>query len=174
MLFDDKGKALDLLPTCVSGGVEGFANSFEFLKADENTKYIKLVPIEYVLGKQSPKNIVKDIDKLPQEFKISPDGSIIVEDVTFGANDVKIKYRKKGLSLPSYLCVFFMDEFGNKIEPLGGSMMEEIVNREDNSYTNIITSYSEKCDFSKCKKIYMPEECKYKLLEDEAIIINLE
>lgn len=174
-LFDDKGESLDVLSTGSYGSDEGSLNSFEFLKANADTKYIKLVPIESIKERNLPKKIIRDINSLPAEFETSPYGSIIVEDVTFGENDVKIKYRKKGLTFYGIESpIFFMDDAENEVEALGKGKVEETVNREDNSYITTYTSYDEECDFSKCTKIFMGLESKYKLLEDQAIIINLE
>lgn len=173
-LFDDKGESLDVVKTGAYGSDEGSLNSFEFLKANADTKYIKLVPIDTVRTNQRPEPIIKDMSNLPAEFEMSQNGSIIVEDIKFGKNDVKIKYRKKGLTL-SYIeaGIFLRDEDGNQSE-LGPGGLEEAVDREDNSYTSIFTSYNEEWDFSKCSKISMVPDEEYKLLEDQAIIINLE
>ncbi|WP_010297891.1 DUF4179 domain-containing protein [Clostridium senegalense] len=176
-LFDDKGESLDVLPTGVSGiGEIGSVNSFEFLKANKDTKYIKLVPVDKRSTRQYPEPIIKDIADLPVEFERASSGSVIVEDIKSDKNTLKIKYRKKGLVHSDIGGAIFLDDDGNEIEPLYNEdkWYQIAVDREDNSYTAIVTSYNKECDYSKCTKVLMYPEYEYKLLEDQAIIINLE
>ncbi|GAA0126348.1 DUF4179 domain-containing protein [Clostridium sp. CTA-19] len=177
VLFDDKGESLDVLPTGVSGiGEIGSVNSFEFLKANKDTKYIKLVPVDTRSTRQYPEPIIKDIADLPVEFERASSGSIIVEDIKSDKNTLKIKYRKKGLVHSDVGDAIFLDDDGNEMEPLynGDKWYQISVDRENNSYTAIVTSYNKECDYSKCTKVLMYPEYEYKLLEDQAIIINLE
>ncbi|NEU06212.1 DUF4179 domain-containing protein [Clostridium senegalense] len=177
VLFDDKGESLDVLPTGVSGiGEIGSVNSFEFLKANKDTKYIKLVPVDTRSTRQYPEPIIKDIADLPVEFERASSGSVIVEDIKSDKNTLKIKYRKKGLVHSDVGGAIFLDDDGNEIEPLYNEdkWYQIAVDREDNSYTAIVTSYNKECDYSKCTKVLMYPEYEYKLLEDQAIIINLE
>ena len=184
-LFDDKGNSLDIINSGISIG-PNINNGFEFLKVNNDTKFIKVVPInQNPIYENEPELAIVDINNLPVEIKVNAKGSITIEEVTFSDNQIRTKYRKNGLAYSgSRVFIDYRDEDGsdvsldNVIETKSGikrvGKVEEAVDRKDNSYTRIDTFYKEKCDFSSYKKIYIRPENEYKLLEDKAIQIDLQ
>ncbi|WP_040328184.1 DUF4179 domain-containing protein [Clostridium ihumii] len=173
VILDDKGNSLEIV-----GGDQGISDankkSIEFICENKDTKYIKIIPLENGMYDQSKGFVMGDLENYPIELKTNSKGSILVENVEFGKNDIKIKYKKSGLSYYDSEIVFdFADCEGNEVEPVKG-LREEYVDRKDGSYNRTITYYVDEYDFSNYKKIMVYPETEYKLLEDKAIQIDLQ
>jgi len=118
-LYDEKGNVLDVLYNGGSYGLEGARNSFEFIKANKDTKTLRLVPI-YTYADNAPKEInynpIVDIDKFPMELKMSSKGSLVIEKIQYEDTQTKISYTKKGVVLNPYDHFRLIDEDGKIVE----------------------------------------------------------
>lgn len=177
-LFDEKGNSLDVLNTDhTQQSIGKTTNAFEFIKADKNMEYITLVPI-----KMSSDNVPKpmpdpigDINKLPVEMKVGKYGSVIVDNIVFTQNQIKITYHKEGVTLfdPAFL---FYDKDGKEVE-LGDLALETSTDRVSGKYTQVLTAYKSKMDFSiiasEIAKISTFADEDNELLYDQQIRIDL-
>jgi hypothetical protein len=138
-MFDENGQSLDILNTDLSGSLSGqkSTNALEFLKADANTKQLKLVPIHYGPTDDWQVEVLKqDIGAYPMTFKVNDYGSIVVTDVRISDGEINIDYYKDGFS--SYDPHFqLFDKNGNNAEPGGklGCTLYTRVHHDTNSYT---------------------------------------
>lgn len=139
-LFDENDKCLDILNTDTIGTYNGVArNSFEFLKADANTKQIKFVPIAFEPVHADLPTINKKIGAYPITFETSDYGKIVVTDIRITDGIIEIDYYKDGYFMydPEF---DILDANGNSVYPehKGGEMRclyDVKVNHKDNSYT---------------------------------------
>lgn len=105
-LFDENGTALDILNTDLCGSVDGEStNSFEFLKADANTKKLTFVPLSSKT-QQDGVNVMygeecerKKIGEYPIEFQLSEYGKVVVTDVRITDGRIEIDYYHDGFIL---------------------------------------------------------------------------
>lgn len=143
-LFDENGKSLDILNTDLSGALEGeeATNAIEFLKADANTKALKLVPLKGTI--EFVKMNAQTIGTYPLTFKVNNYGNVVVTDVRITDGKIEIDYYKDGFSL--YDPYFnLLDKNGNDAE-LGvqfGCLQTTRVHHNTNSYTVIYDYYDE-------------------------------
>jgi len=149
-LFDDKDNSLDVLNTSFTGGA---TNSFEFLGGKQDMEYIKLVPLKYIADGGESDMIYKDIGNYPITFELSEYGSIVVTNVEIKDKEVRITYYKDGVTLydPGFS---FQDENGNEvILSKHGAYFDMSIDRENKTYTQILTVYSEENNLNKIKKL---------------------
>lgn len=137
-IFDENGQSLDVLNTDLSGGRVGVdcVNKIEILKADANTKALKIVPAKGDMRYNEDKTSVQQIGTYPLTFKTSNYGSVVVTNVRFSDGMFEIDYYKDGFTLwdPNF---HTMDKDGNIVEPGGklGCLFTTIVHHDTNSYT---------------------------------------
>lgn len=137
-MFDENGQSLDILNTDMSGGRIGVetTNVIEFLKADANTKALKIVPTKGTMDYNDDKTTVQQIGTYPLTFKTSEYGSVVVTDIRFADGMFEIDYYKDGFVLydPYFRT---MDKDGNIVEPGGklGCLLTTIVHHDTSSYT---------------------------------------
>ncbi|MHC1683004.1 MAG: DUF4179 domain-containing protein [Clostridiaceae bacterium] len=171
-LYDDKGNSLDVLNTDMQGSSFGkVTNSYEFIKANKDMKYITLVPIEWEDKRVEKYKVKSDINNFPVTLNISENGKLIIQDMKLENNVLKIDYKKEGVVLfdPTFS---FYDENGNEID-LGDAYVYSKVDRESGVYTEILKFTNENIDISKIKKIGVFKQDDYKLLKDQSIRIDL-
>ena len=137
-IFDENGQSLDVLNTDMSGGrvdVESI-NKIEILKADANTKALKIVPLMGSMTYNEEKTATQQIGTYPMTFKTSAYGSVVVTNIRFSDGAFEIDYYKDGFSLwdPNF---HTMDKDGNIVEPGGklGCLLTTTVHHDTNSYT---------------------------------------
>lgn len=169
-LFDQDGNSLDLI---TKGSVmyedKISTNSTEFIKANENTSKLTLVPIDYT--KDEPSILeAKSIDKLPLEFKLSEYGSLVVEDIKITDKNISFVSYNKGVCHAASEILLF-DKDGKQI-PLENSVSKKIVNRHTGRYTNIYEFNKPLKDYEKIAKVSFYNN-NIKLLYDQKIDIEL-
>lgn len=174
-LFDEKGKSLDV----IDKGFNGYdpvtkiaTNSIEFIKANENTKSLTLVPLG---GKEVENKMLEPqkIDKLPISFEVSEYGKLVVDDVQITDKEIKYTYYKDGV-VPYYPGFWFYDENGNEISV--NATIKESLDRSTGRYTSILSLEGHKNDISqirKIKQISTFSQDDMKLLYDQQIKIDL-
>lgn len=134
-MFDENGRSLDILNTDMGGSRPGFAsvNKIEFLKADANTKSLKIVPV--IHDGYSGMN-TQTIGTYPLTFKANDYGNVVVTDIRFSDGVIEIDYYKDGFVMYD---PFFdiLDKDGNNVEPGGklGCLLTTVVHHDTNSYT---------------------------------------
>ena len=169
-LFDQDGNSLDLI---TKGSVmyedKTSTNSTEFIKANENTSKLTLVPIDYTKDKPSILE-AKSIDKLPLEFKLSEYGSLVVEDIKITDKNISFVSYNKGVCHTASEILLF-DKDGKQI-PLENSVSKKIVNRHTGKYTNIYEFNKPLKDYEKIAKVSFYNN-NIKLLYDQKIDIEL-
>jgi hypothetical protein len=175
-MFDDKGNSLDVLNTDVrENSIGKTTNSFEFIKANNDMKYVTIVPIDMADDTQENnpvKEIIKDINQKDLRFDLSDKGSIIVDKVEIKDNVVKINYRKEGITLfdPDFM-MYGAD--GKQFETGDGECYSDnSVDRQSGTYTQTLT-YTKNVDLSKIKKIGTFSNVEFKLLKDQEAKIQL-
>jgi hypothetical protein len=172
-LFDEKGNVLDVLNTDEMGSSFGKAtNSFEFIKANANIKYITLVPIKFTeSGKADVQK--ESILKLPAVFKTCNTGSRVVDNIKYDKNMIKIAYHNEGVELwdPAFL---FYDSNGNELN-LGDCGSSTSIDRQNGEYTQILSFGNKNPDFSKIAEIGTFTGIQHlELLKDQQIKIDLQ
>lgn len=171
-LYDDKGNSLDVLNTDLQGSSFGkVKNSYEFIKANKDMKYVTLVPIEWEDKHQEIGKIKNDLNSFPVILNVSKNGKLIIQDMKLENNALKIDYKKEGVVIfdPTF---FFYDENGNDID-FGDVYSYSKVDRQNGIYTEILKFTNENIDISKIKKIGVFKQDNYKLLENQSIKIDL-
>ena len=169
-LFDQGGNSLDIISkgsTMYEDRVS--TNSIEFIKANENTSKLTLVPIGYT---ENDLKILepKDIDKLPLEFKLSEYGSLVVEDIKITDKNISfVSYNKGVCHAISQILLF--DKEGDSI-PLENAVSKKLVNRHTGRYTYIYEFNKPLKDYEKIAKVSFFDS-NIKLLYDQKIDINL-
>lgn len=170
-LFDDKGNSLDVLNTDLAGSRYGkVTNSYEFIKANKGIKFITLVPIEWKGENIKKRLILKDLKNLPLTVDISKNGKIIIQDIQFDNNAIKINYKKDGVVVYDPGLNFY-DENGKELD-FGEDDFDNKIDRENGIYTEIHTFTSKRVDLTKIKKIGVYSQDDYKILRDQAIKID--
>ena len=152
-LFDDKNNSLDVLDKGGSGvnTKTGIAsNSYEFLKADKDTKSLTLVPISFDNSIENKELEPQSIGNLPIVFETSEYGKIVIEDIKITDTEIKYTYYKDGV-VPGYLTLWFYDEEGDEIDI--SSSIKESLDRHTGRYTTILKLEGYENDISKIRKI---------------------
>lgn len=135
-LYDENGICLDILNTDLVASVDGSSiNSFEFLKADVNTKQLKFVPLKFEEhGDMSAQQ--QKIGTYPLVYKTSDYGSVVVTDIRISDGKVEIDYYLDGFTFadPGFV---LLDNSGKNAEPGGklGCTLYTDVHHDTNSYT---------------------------------------
>lgn len=171
-LYDDKGTSLDVLNTDLWGNYFGkVTNSYEFIKANKDMQYITLVPIDWEDKNTEPVKIIKDLDSFPVSLNLSEYGKVIIQDMQFEDNALKVDYKKDGVVFVDPTFTFY-DESGKEID-FGQLYLTSRVDRQNGVYSEIFKFTNDNIDISKVKKIGTIKQEDYKLLENESIKINL-
>ena len=175
-LFDDKNNSLDVLDKGGSGvnTKTGIAsNSYEFLKADKDTKLLTLVPISFAHSVENKELEPQSIGNLPIVFETSEYGKVVIEDIKITDTEIKYTYYKDGV-VPGYLTLWFYDEEGDEINI--SSSVKESLDRHTGRYTTILKLEGYENDISKIRKIKKVSTFSHsdiKLLYDQQIKIDL-
>ena len=175
-LFDDKNNSLDVLDKGGSGvnTKTGIAsNSYEFLKADKDTKLLTLVPISFAHSVENKELEPQSIGNLPIVFETSEYGKVVIEDIKITDTEIKYTYYKDGV-VPGYLTLWFYDEEGYEIDI--SSSVKESLDRHTGRYTTILKLEGYENDISKIRKIKKVSTFSHsdmKLLYDQQIKIDL-
>ena len=175
-LFDDKNNSLDVLDKGGSGvnTKTGIAsNSYEFLKADKDTKSLTLVPISFDNSIENKELEPQSIGNLPIVFETSEYGKVVIEDIKITDTEIKYTYYKDGV-VPGYLTLWFYDEEGDEIDI--SSSVKESLDRHTGRYTTILKLEGYENDISKIRKIKKVSTFSHsdmKLLYDQQIKIDL-
>lgn len=153
-------------------GTDGgkITNSFEFIGIDKDTDYINIIPIDSNIGRATDSEKI-DIKNLPLTIKINEYGSIIIDDIIFSNNQIKVKFRKSGI-VPLSDEFKFYDKEGNEVI-YNDRVLEHFVDRTTGVYTTTYTSYKDVEDFSKYAKLSVIYTGNMKLLEDQKIKVDL-
>ncbi|CEP41141.1 DUF4179 domain-containing protein (plasmid) [Paraclostridium sordellii] len=176
VLVDDKGKILNQIDNGSYGPDEktGIAtNSFEFIGADSNTKYLQVIPTKYIPFAEYKISEPKSINSLPLTFKTSEVGKIKIDSFKATGDKVEFTYYKEGL-VDNEICLKYFDKDGNEVDFCG--LKDTYVDKKTGKYTQTINLNGYKHDEKKIKSIskisvsYLNDE---KLLKDKAIKIEL-
>lgn len=176
VLVDDKGKILNQIDNGSYGPDEktGIAtNSFEFIGADSNTKYLQVIPQKYIRFAEYKISKPKSINSLPLTFKTSEVGKIKIDSFKATGDKVEFTYYKEGL-VDKEICLKYFDKDGNEVDFSG--LKDTYVDKKTGKYTQTINLNGYKHDEKKIKSIskisvsYLNDE---KLLKDKAIKIEL-
>lgn len=176
VLVDDKGKILNQIDNGSYGPDEktGIAtNSFEFIGADSNTKYLQVIPQKYIRFAEYKISKPKSINSLPLTFKTSEVGKIKIDSFKATGDKVEFTYYKEGL-VDNEICLKYFDKDGNEVDFSG--LKDTYVDKKTGKYTQTINLNGYKHDEKKIKSIskisvsYLNDE---KLLKDKAIKIEL-
>lgn len=176
VLVDDKGKILNQIDNGSYGPDKktGIAtNSFEFIGADSNTKYLQVIPQKYIRFAEYKISEPKSINSLPLIFKTSEVGKIKIDGFKATGDKVEFTYYKEGL-VDNEICLKYFDKDGNEVDFCG--LKDTYVDKKTGKYTQTINLNGYKHDEKKIKSIskisvsYLNDE---KLLKDKAIKIEL-
>ncbi|MBU3131930.1 DUF4179 domain-containing protein [Clostridium gasigenes] len=171
-LYDDKGNSLDVINTDLQGRYFGkVTNSYEFIKANKDMKYVTLVPIEWEDKQQEKDKIKNDLNSFPVIFNVSENGKLIIQDMQLENNELKVNYKKEGVVVSDATFSFY-DENGKDID-FGQGYADSKIDRQNGIYTEILKFTNDNIDISKIKKIGVYEQGDYKLLKNQAIKIDL-
>ncbi len=143
-LFDENGTCLDMLNAGASMAADGSSlNSFEFLKADADTKKLTIVPTHYVepeSDKRAAKTTVKLAD-ITYPFTVeSEHGKTVITDVRVYDGRVEVDYYIDGYV--KYGPYFeLLNDNGESAEPGGklGCLLNTEVHHDTNSYTDVFS-----------------------------------
>ncbi|CEP45968.1 hypothetical protein DUF4179 [[Clostridium] sordellii] len=175
-LMDDKGKILNQIDHGSYGPDEktGIAtNSFEFIGADSNTKYLQVIPQKYIRFAEYKISEPKSTNSLPLTFKTSEVGKINIDSFKATGDKVEFTYYKEGL-VDNEICLKYFDKDGNEVDFCG--LKDTYVDKKTGKYTQTINLNGYKHDEKKIKSIskisvyYLND---VKLLKDKAIKIEL-
>lgn len=136
-LFDENGVCLDVLNTDLRANNDGSSrNSFEFLKADKNTKQLKFVPVKFLPKNGDSEVISQKTGTYPMTYQVSDYGKLVVTDIRISDGRIAIDYYIDGFILynPGFL---LMNDNGENAEPGGklGCTLYTNVHYDTNSYT---------------------------------------
>ncbi|GAA0866009.1 DUF4179 domain-containing protein [Paraclostridium tenue] len=152
-LFDENGKSLDVLEKGETGvdPRTGIAtNSYEFLKADKDTKTLTLVPISYDENTKDKMLKPQGIDNLPIVFETSKYGKVVIEDIQITDKEIRYTYYKDGV-VRGYPHLYFFDENDKEIQ--FDIHLKESLDRHTGRYTTIFDIGNSKKNTSKIKDI---------------------
>lgn len=152
-LFDENGKSLDVLDKGETGvdPRTGIAtNSYEFLKADKDTKSLTLVPISYDENIKDKMLKPQSIDNLPIVFETSKYGKVVIEDIQITDKEIRYTYYKDGV-VRGYPHLYFFDENDKEIQ--FDIHLKESLDRHTCRYTTIFDIGNSKKNTSKIKDI---------------------
>lgn len=175
-LMDDKGKILNKIDNGSYGPDEktGIAtNSFEFIGANSNTKYLQVIPIKYIRFAEDKMSEPKSINSLPLTFKTSEVGKIKIDSFKVTGDKIEYTYYKEGL-VDHEIYLEYFDKNGNKVDFCG--LKDTYVNRKTGKYTETIDLNGYKHNEEKIKsisKISVSYVNDVELLKDKAIKIEL-
>lgn len=176
VLMDDKGKILNKIDNGSYGPDEktGIAtNSFEFIGANSNTKYLQVIPIKYIRFAEDKMSEPKSINSLPLTFKTSEVGKIKIDSFKVTGDKIEYTYYKEGL-VDHEIYLEYFDKNGNKVDFCG--LKDTYVNRKTGKYTETIDLNGYKHNEEKIKsisKISVSYVNDVELLKDKAIKIEL-
>ncbi|GAA0084746.1 DUF4179 domain-containing protein [Clostridium sp. CTA-7] len=171
-LYDDKGNSLDVLNTSLHGSSFGkVTNSYEFINSNKDMQYVTLVPIEWEDKHQEKDKIKNDLNSFPVSLNVSENGKLMIQDMQFENNALKIDYKKEGVVVVDPTFSFY-DENGNDID-FGHVYLSSKVDRQNGIYTEIFKFTNENIDISKIKKIGVSKQDDFKLLKNQSIKIDL-
>lgn len=175
-LMDDKGKILNTIDSESYGPDEktGIAtNSFEFIGADSDTKYLQAIPQEYIRFADSKMSEPKSINNLPLIFKTSEVGKIKIDSFKVTGDKIEFTYYKEGL-VDNEICLDYFDKDGNEVEFCG--LKDTYFDRKTGKYTETVNLNGYKHNEEKIKsisKISVYYVNDVKLLKNKAIKIEL-
>jgi hypothetical protein len=152
-LFDENGKSLDVVDKGETGvdPRTGIAtNSYEFLKANKDTKSLTLVPISYDENIENKMLEPQSIDNLPIVFETSKHGKVVIEDIQITDKEIRYTYYKDGVA-PSYPHLYFFDENDKEIQ--FNIHLKESLDRHTGRHTTIFNIGNSKKNISKIKNI---------------------
>lgn len=151
-LFDENNKSLDVIDKGGSGLDENgeITQSYEFLKANKDTKSLTLVPIEFDTRIEKQDLKPQSIDNLPITFETSEYGKIVFEDIKISDKEIKYTYYKDGV-VPYYPNFWFYDKYGNEIQV--SSLIKESIDRHTGRYTVILKLEGQENDIKEIKSI---------------------
>ncbi len=172
-LFDDENNSLDILDKGLEvDDTTGMANNtFEFLKANIDTKYLTFVPIGYT-DIQEEMIEPQDIDNLPIVLEMNEYGKIVIENIEITDKQIKYTYYKDGVVMgdPS---LWFLDEEGKEIQ--FSYAIDRAVNRHTGRHTITLSLEGHNVkpsEIAKIKKITTYNN-NIKLRYDESVKIEL-
>ena len=137
-LYNENGVCLDILNSDLSFSSGGESrNSFEFLKADTDTKQLRLVPLRLEqTEREIPAEAQRRTGTYPMTFEVSEYGKVVVTDIRVSDGRIDIDYYKDGFVMydPGFN---IRDSEGNNAEPGGklGCLMRTAVDHDTNTYT---------------------------------------
>jgi len=173
-LFDEKGEAIEVLSSDLVSGNKGkgkSTNVFEFIKTNKDTKELTLVPL--IASSELKQGPIAEINKFPFTLKLWDKGSIVVDDIAFTKNQLKITYHNEGIVVSGLLLdSTFYDKEGKEVQISKGEVKSS-VDRKNGRHSETYTSYSSSCDFSKIAKISTFVCRNIELLYDKQIKIDL-
>ena len=151
-LFDENNKSLDIIDKGGSGLDENgeITQSYEFLKANKDTKSLTLVPIKFDKNIEKQDLKPQSIDNLPIIFETSEYGKIVFEDIKISDKEIKYTYYKDGV-VPYYPNFWFYDKYGNEIQV--SSLIKESIDRHTGRYTVILKLEGQENDIKDIKSI---------------------
>lgn len=174
VLRDDKGNYLDVIQNIgnfSNGANKPVTNTYEFIIKNNDIKSLTLIPFVYGdeidgYSKQT------DINNLPATIEVSKYGKVTIEDISITEDEILYTYKKEW-AVPFAVHLNFFDKDGNDI--IIGGMVEDFVNREDNTHTMryILSQKKYKDMAKKIKYISIRKDNKLKLLEDQSIEFEL-
>ena len=146
-------------------------NTFEFLKANIDTKYLTFVPIGYT-DIQEEMIEPQDIDNLPIVLEMNEYGKIVIENIEITDKQIKYTYYKDGVVMgdPS---LWFLDEEGKEIQL--SYAIDRAVNRHTGRHTITLSLEGHNVkpsEIAKIKKITTYNN-NIKLRYDESVKIEL-
>ncbi len=137
-LFDENGTSLDMLNAGASMAADGSSvNSFEFLKADADTKKLTIVPVKESASGDEAVTAEKRIGGYPITFE-AKDSKAVVTDVRIYDGRVEVDYYIDGYM--KYGPYFeLLNDNGENAEPGGklGCTLNTEVHHDTNSYTAV-------------------------------------
>lgn len=140
-LYDENGVSLDVLNTGLSmSEQQEYRNSFEFLKADKNTKQLKLIPwksediTDYEKAEKENYETKQKIGNYPLIYETSEYGKVVVTDIRFSDGNIQIDYYKDGFVMydPGFMV---MDDNGDNVGGKFESVLYIHTHHDTNSYT---------------------------------------
>lgn len=175
IMMDDKNNYLEKLNTFSVDNNGKSTISIEFTAPDADISSLKIIPAYYTYNQSGPtKTDLYDLDNMPSTIDLG-ETKIVVNDVSFENNEIKLRYQYDGFNLSRTLldsCIY--DENGNELAtPVDHGYINHTIDRISNNFIETYGFYT-KANFLKAKKISffmhnLDTEIKY----DDAIELNL-